>query len=102
MKQFAQLIKMKVKPGAEDRITDLDRRWEEQVGRPDGNWERTQHFRSNDDPATHYLLVTFKDEAAARANEANPAHQELMKEWPEMVDGEPTFIDLTQVDESSR
>ena len=100
---WAQLIKMRVKEGAADRLLAINQQWEEQVGRgTDSGWLRSLIFRSAGDPEEWYEVTYFESEEKARANERSQRHLELLGQMTQLIDGEPEYVDLTPVEESTR
>jgi hypothetical protein len=100
---WAQLIKMRVKQGAADRLLEVNRQWEDQVGRgTDSGWLRSLIWRSATDPNEWYEVAYFESEEKARANERSPRHLELLSQMTPLIDGQPEYVDLTPVQESTR
>ena len=100
---WAQLIKMRIPAGNEEKLREINRKWEEQVGRgTDSGWERTFLFRSANDPREWYEVVYFESEQKARANERSQKHQELLGQMLPLIDGLPEYVDLTPVQETRR
>ena len=99
---WAQLIKMRVKDGAADCLLAISRQWEEQVGRgTDSGWLRSLIFRSAAHPEEWYEVTFFENEERARANERSQQHLQLLGELKQLIDGEPEYVDLTPVEEST-
>jgi hypothetical protein len=100
---WAQLFKMRVPAGNEDRMLEINQQWEEQVGRrTDSGWLRTLFFRTTANPNEWYEVVFFESEEKARANERSQKHQEILARMIPLIDGDPEYVDLTPVQESSR
>ena len=100
---WAQLVKMRVQPGNDERFQQIGQQWEEQVGRgTDSGWVRTLLFRNANDPNEYYQVVFFESEEKARANERNQKHQGLLQQWLALAAGPPEYVDLTPVQESTR
>ena len=100
---WAQLVKARVADGAADKLQELGRKWEEEVGRgTDSGWIRSLYLRSASDPSEIYELVYFESEEKARANERTPRHLELVTELAGLFDGPPEYVDLIPIEESSR
>ena len=97
---WAQLIRMRVKPGegTEEMIKEI--RAAEQPG---SGLVRTLAMRDQGDPAALYTLVVFESEEKARAREQDPRRQERLQAAREIMagilDGAPEFTDLEVVDE---
>lgn len=94
---WAQIIKMRVKPGAEDRVAEvMDAiRAAEQ---PDSGLIRTLTMRDQADPASTYTMVVFESEEAARAREQDPRRAEGMEAaravMGEVFEMPPEFVNL--------
>lgn len=100
---WAQMIKMRVKEEATDRLLAINRQWEEQVGRgTDSGWLRSFILRNRVDPEEWYEVTYFESEEKARANERSQRHLELLGQMTQLIDGEPEYVDLTPVEESTR
>jgi quinol monooxygenase YgiN len=100
---WAQLVKWRVKPGNDEALQQVGERWEQEVGRgTDSGWVRTSMFTSTAAPNEWYQIVYFESEEKARANERNEKHQAVVGELMSLLDGEPEFVDLTPMQESSR
>ena len=97
---WAQLIKMRLKPGSDADIPALFQQFAavEQTG---SGLIRTTLMHAQNDPSQFYVMVVFESEAHARARENDPQRQEAMKPaqamMAEMFDGPPQFVDLTVV-----
>jgi quinol monooxygenase YgiN len=100
---WAQLIKMRVREGEIDRFLEVNRQWEEQVGRgTDSGWERSIYLQSTGAPREWYEIAYFESEEKARANEQTPQHLELLRQLAELIEGHPEYADLTPVEETRR
>jgi hypothetical protein len=100
---WAQLITLRAREGAADQLLDINRQWEEQVGRgTDSGWLRSLFFRSAADPNEWYEVAYFESEEKARANERSQKHLDLLGQLMQLIDGQPEYVDLTPVQESTR
>jgi quinol monooxygenase YgiN len=102
---WAQLIKMRVKPGKEQDLPGLFGQLRA-IEQPDSGLLRTTAMQDQNDPSQAYVLVVFESEEKARAREQDPRRQEDLKSvqatMAEFFDGPPQFVDLTVVgDETS-
>lgn len=102
---WAQLIKMRVKPGKEQDLPGLFGQLHA-LEQPDSGLLRTTAMQDQNDPSQAYVLVVFDSEEKARAREQDPRRQEGLKAvqatMAEFLDGPPQFVDLTVVvDETS-
>jgi quinol monooxygenase YgiN len=97
---WAQLIKMRLKPGKDTADLDKQIRAAEQPG---SGLVRTLVMRDQKDPGQVYVLVVFESEEKARAREQDPRRQEALQAaralMADIVDGPPEFTDLTVDDE---
>ena len=100
---WAQIIKVRVKPGKED---DLRRILEQvhAIEQPDSGLLRSTMMRDKKDPHTFYTMIVVESEEKARARERDPRRvglQGLQAEMADALDGPPEFVDLDVVDEEA-
>jgi quinol monooxygenase YgiN len=97
---WAQLIKVRVKPGRDTADVSRELRAAEQPG---SGLVRTLTMQDQNDPTQVYALVVFESEEKARAREQDPRRQESLQAARAMMadiyDGPPEFIDLTVTEE---
>jgi len=97
---WAQLIKMRLKPGNDTAELDKQLRAAEQPG---SGLVRTLVMHDQKDPSQVYALVVFESEEKARAREQDPRRQEALEAARAMMadifDGPPEFTDLRVTDE---
>ena len=97
---WAQLIKMRLKPGNDTAELDKQIRAAEQPG---SGLVRTLVMHDQKDPSQVYALVVFESEDKARAREQDPRRQEALHAargmMADIFDGPPEFTDLTVADE---
>lgn len=102
---WAQIIKAQLKPGSEERITDLLEQLRS-VEQPDSGLLRTTAMRDQDDPTQLYLMVVFESEEKARAREQDPRREEGLKvvreTMAEILDGPREFMNLSVIEEVVR
>ena len=97
---WAQLIKMRLKPGSDADLPALFEQFAavEQTG---SGLIRTTLMHAQKDASEFYVMVVFDSEEHARAREQDPARQEALKSaqamMAEIFDGPPEFVDLTVV-----
>lgn len=95
---WAQLIKMRAKPGREQDLMVMHERIQA-LEEPDSGLLRTTIGWDQKDPQVSYVLVVFESEEKARAREQNPRRQEamaaLMSGIADVLEGPPEFVDLT-------
>lgn len=100
---WAQLVKVKTRSGNSDKIEELGRKWEEQVGRgTDSGWVRTLTYRNRSNPNEVFMLAEFESEDKARKNERGERHNALMQEMAQLFDGPPEYVDLEPTAEQKR
>ena len=101
---WAQLIKMRVKPGFEQDVPRLFEQLQA-IEPPDSGLLRTMLMQDQKDPARAYVLVVFESEEKARAREQDPRRQEGLKSvqatMAELFDGPSEFVDLTVIHDVS-
>jgi quinol monooxygenase YgiN len=97
---WAQLIKMRLKPGNDTAELDKQIRAAEQPG---SGLVRTLVMHDQKDPSQVYVLVVFESEDKARAREQDPRRQESLEAARAMMAGifaaPPEFTDLRVADE---
>jgi quinol monooxygenase YgiN len=97
---WAQLIKMRLKPGNDTAELDKQIRAAEQPG---SGLVRTLVMHDQKDPSQVYVLVVFESEDKARAREQDPRRQESLEAARAMMagifDAPPEFTDLRVADE---
>ena len=101
---WAQLIKTRLRPGQEERLTRLFEQLRA-VEQPGSGLLRSMAMRDQKDPSQVYMLVVFESEEKARARENDQRRQEGLQAvratMAEIFDGAPEFVDLTVVEETS-
>jgi quinol monooxygenase YgiN len=98
---WAQLIKMRVKPGKEDQLEGLFHSLQE-FEQPGSGLIRTLVMRDKNDPSMIYAMPMFESEEAARKRESDPVRQEGLKGvQATMADvfEAPAFVDLQVISE---
>jgi hypothetical protein len=101
---WAQLIKVRLKPGREADLPLLieQLRVTEQPG---SGLVRSTAMQDTTDPSRLYMLVVFESEEQARARENDPRRDEGLlaarATMAEIFDGPPEFVDLTVFNELS-
>ena len=97
---WAQLIKMRLRPGKDMAGLHHQIRAAEQAG---SGLVRTLVMHDQKDPSQVYTLVVFDSEDKARAREQDPRRQEQLRGARAMMadifDGPAEFTDLTVTDE---
>ncbi|MGO9582523.1 MAG: antibiotic biosynthesis monooxygenase [Acidimicrobiales bacterium] len=101
---WAQLIKTRLKPGAEEGLPRLSEQLRA-VEQPGSGLLRSTAMRDEKDPSQVYMLVVFESEEKARARENDQRRQEGLQAvratMAEIFDGTPEFVDLTVVEETT-
>lgn len=97
---WAQLIKARLKPGADTTELNSQIRAAEQPG---SGLIRTLLMHDQKDPDQLYALVVFESEEKARARERDPRRQERLQAaralMADVYDGPQEFTDLTVLEE---
>jgi hypothetical protein len=97
---WAQLIQMKLKPGADTAEMVEQIRAAEQAG---SGLVRSIFMHDQSDPSAVYTLVVFESEEHARAREQDPRRNEQLMAarsvMADILDGPPAFTDLVVTDE---
>jgi hypothetical protein len=97
---WAQLIKIRLKPGKDTAEINKQLRAAEQPG---SGLVRSLMMHDQKDPSQVYALVVFESEDKAREREQDPRRQERLQAVRAMMEdtyaGPPEFVDLTVVEE---
>lgn len=99
---WAQLITMRLKPGAED---DLPKMFEQlrAAEQPGSGLVRSVTMRDQHDPARVVTFVLFESEERARAREQDERRRDGLAAaratMAELFDGPPEFVDLDVVND---
>lgn len=101
---WAQLIKTRLRPGAEEELPRVLEQLRA-VEQPGSGLLRSITMREEKDRSQVYMLVVFESEEKARAREADPRRQEGLQAarvtMANIFDGAPEYVDLTVVEETS-
>lgn len=99
---WAQIIKMRLKPGKEGGLETLMQHLQA-TEQPDSGLLRSTTMRDQNDPNMVYTMVVFESEAHARAREQDSRRAEGLQAaratMAEIFEGAPEFIDLDIVAE---
>jgi hypothetical protein len=97
---WAQLIKVRLKPGQDLAVAAAQLRAVEQPG---SGLVREMFMRDQKDPGQAYILAVFESEELARARERDPRRQEgllaMQATMADVLAAPPEFTDLTVDDE---
>ena len=97
---WAQLIKVRLKPGKDLAVAATQLRAAEQPG---SGLTREIFMRDQQDPGQAYILAVFESEDKGRAREQDPRRQEglqaMQATMADILAGPPEFTDLTVTDE---
>jgi len=97
---WAQLIKMRAKPGKDTVELNKQLKAVEQL---DSGLVRTILMRDQKDPDQLYTLVVFESEEKARAREQDPRRQEGLQAvratMGDILASTPEFVDLDVIEE---
>jgi quinol monooxygenase YgiN len=101
---WAQLITTRLKPGKEDGLDSVLEKLHA-TEQPGSGLLRSTAMRDQKDPSRVYMFVFFETEEAARKREQDPQRQEGLAEvramMAEIFDGQPEFVDLTVVEDTT-
>ena len=101
---WAQIIKTRVKPGTEHELMLLMDQFKA-AEQPGSGLLRSSLMRDQQDPDLIYMMVVFDSEAKARAREHDPRRepglQAARETMAKIFQGEPEFVDLTVMAEST-
>jgi antibiotic biosynthesis monooxygenase (ABM) superfamily enzyme len=99
---WAQLIKMRLKPGKEAGLKSVLEQLQA-TEQPGSGLVRTTTMTDQKDPSLVYTMVVFESEEQARAREQDPRREEGLQNvramMAEMFEGAPEFVDLNVVKE---
>lgn len=102
---WAQLIKMRVKPGREEELPGVFDALQS-AEQPGSGLLRTVAMVDQKDPGSVYTLIVFESEEKARAREQDPRRAEALSSVQAMMadlfEGPPEFVDLTVIRDVSR
>ena len=97
---WAQLIKVRLKPGKDLAVAAAQLKAAEQPG---SGLVREIIMRGQKDPGQAYILAVFESEETARARERDPrrqaGQQAMQATMADILAGPPEFTDLTVADE---
>jgi len=101
---WAQIIKMRLKPGKDEELAVLMDQLKS-AEQADSGLLRSTTMRDQQDPSSIYTMVVFDSEESARAREQDPRREQGLQSARETMaqifDGPPEFIDLDVVTEST-
>ncbi|HEY8686185.1 MAG TPA: antibiotic biosynthesis monooxygenase [Chloroflexota bacterium] len=97
---WAQIIKARLKPGAEAEMQQLMDEIEAASQR--SPFVGSTVLQNQDDPAEYYNVVLFESEEAARSNENTPEQQDRVRRIQALYDGPPEFVNCNVVHETVR
>ena len=102
---WAQLIKMRLKPGKEAELPGLFDELQS-AEQPGSGLLRTTAMVDQKDPGCVYTLIVFESEEKARAREQDAGRAEALATVQAMMadlfEGPPEFVDLNVIREVSR
>jgi heme-degrading monooxygenase HmoA len=97
---WAQIIKARLKSGAEDQMRSIQKEFE--TADDSSPWVRSIALADQDNPGLYYNVVFFESEEKARANENTPEQQARVHRIQELYEGQPEFVNCDVVYETSR
>ena len=87
---YGTVVRMTLKPGAEQRMLELMRE-EERVGIPGDRG--TIVYRSDRDPNEYYIAIVFESKEAYVANANSPEMHQRYLQYRELLTGDPEWHD---------
>lgn len=97
---WAQLIKARVKPEAMDGASGILEEVRSRIRQRPG-LVRQIVMENQRDPEEIYTLLVFENEEVAREGERSPEQQEFAKRLASLNLGQPEFVDLNVIAEST-
>jgi hypothetical protein len=101
---WAQLIKMRTKPGRGSELMGLHAQLEA-MEQPGSGLLRTTLMQDQKDTDVGYVIVMFESEEQARARESDPRREAglagVRATMGDLLEGPPEFVDLTVLKEIS-
>jgi hypothetical protein len=99
---WAQLIKLRIKPGRESEATSVMEMLHA-AEQPDSGLVRSLSMTDQKDPSVFYTFVLFESEEKARAREGDPRRNGLLgavrAKMAEVFEMPPEFVDLNVLDD---
>jgi len=95
---YGTLARMRIRPGAEAALADLEAEWYRVRGRSVRGAGPTFTLAPDKDPATRWLVAIFDDEASYRANANDPEQDAWYRRMREHLVEDPEWIDGTWTD----
>ena len=90
---FVQMIRCTVKPDAWDQLEELFRRWRREQAPQAPGFKGDYLLREKGAPNGCIQVVLFENEQLARQNSDRPETNRYYREFLELIEGEPQFID---------
>lgn len=90
---YGTVARMRVAPGAEGKLLELNRNFQAPKGAV-----AEYVYRMDTDPSEYYLVVAFESEAAYKANAASPEQHAFYLQFRECLSADPEWHDGTIVD----
>ena len=89
---FAQLIRVRVKPDAWDRLRALDEHWQREQAPVAPGFRGSYVLRELDAPGGCVMVVLFESRELAQRNSDRPETDRWYRSLLELIEGEPEFI----------
>jgi hypothetical protein len=95
---YGTLARMRIRPGSETAIQDLEREWHRTRGSAVRGAGPTYVLAPDGDTSTRWLVAIFADEASYKANADDPAQDAWYRRLREHLLEDPEWIDGTWTD----
>ena len=89
---FAQLIRVRVKPDAWDRLRAQDERWQQEQAPIAPGFKGSYLLRELDRPDHCIMVVLFESRELAQQNSDRPETNQWYQQLLTLIEGEPEFI----------
>lgn len=89
---FVQLIRVRVRPDAWDKLQALDERWEREQAPVAPGFKGAYILREAEAPSSAILAVLFENKTLAQQNSARPETDAWYRELLTLIEGDPEFI----------
>lgn len=89
---FMQVIRIRVRPEAWEKLRSLDERWEREQAPTAPGFRGSTILREIDAPDKAILAVLFESQELAQQNSDRPETNAWYRELLTLIEGEPEFI----------
>jgi quinol monooxygenase YgiN len=95
---YGTLARMRIRPGSESALEDLEREWSRARGRSVRGAGPVYILAPDGDSTTRWMVAIFDDEASYKANADDPAQDAWYRRMREHLVADPEWIDGTWTD----